>query len=138
MFKHVHHVHYVVENLDDMMAYFEENFGLTPFEIVEHPERKIREALFKVGPTNIQMSEPGDPNSGQGKFLKEHGSGVYHVAWAVDDVPGLAQKLQAKGQRLRNEDGITNSPLGYHTINIERDQTQGLWLQMAEGQPTKE
>ena len=133
MLKYVHHVHYVVENLDDMIAYFEKNFDIKPYEVIEHTDRKLREALFKVGPTNIQMSQPLDPNSGQGKFLKEQGSGVYHVAWAVDDVPQIAKGLKAKGNKLRNESGITNSPLGYHTINIERDQTQGLWLQLAEG-----
>ncbi len=59
---------------------------------------------------------------------------MFHVAWAVDALPKVAEKLMAKGNRLRNENGITNSPLGYHTINIERDQTQGLWLQLAEGE----
>ena len=134
MFNYVHHVHYVVEDLDDMMAYFETNFGMKPHEVIDHKERKIREALYKVGPTVIQMSQPLDAESGQGKFLKEHGSGVYHVAWAVDDLPKKAEALKAKGQRLRNESGITNSPLGYHTINILRDQTQGLWLQLAQGE----
>ena len=133
MLNYVHHVHYVVGDLDEMMAYFEKNFELKPYEVVEHANGKVREALFKVGQTNIQMSQPLDPNTGQGKFLKEQGAGVYHVAWAVDDVPKVAQELQAKGNKLRNESGITNSPLGYHTINIERDQTQGLWLQLAEG-----
>lgn len=134
MLNYVHHVHYVVGDLDEMMAYFEENLELKPYEIVDHGAGKVREALYKVGPTNIQLSQPRDPNSGQGKFLAEQGAGVYHVAWAVDDLTEVANGLKAKGQRLRNESGITNSPLGYHTINIERDQTQGLWLQLAEGE----
>jgi len=134
MLNYVHHIHYVVPDLDGMMEYFETNLELTPYEVVDHGEGKVREALYKVGETNIQLSQPRDPNSGQGKFLKEQGAGVYHVAWAVDDLNKVAQKLKDKGNELRNDSGITNSPLGYHTINIERHQTQGLWLQLAEGE----
>ena len=134
MLQFVHHVHYVVKDRDEMIAYLEKNFGMKPNEVLHHKERQIKEALYKVGPTIIQISQPLDPNSGQGKFLAEKGPGVLHVAWGVNDIDKVGKDLADKGNRLRN-DSITNSPLGYKAINIDRDQTCGIWLQLAEGEP---
>lgn len=133
MLNYVHHVHYVVPDLDAMVEYLEKNLGMKPKQKVEYKDRAIKEALYDVGQTTIQMSQPLDPNSSQGKFLAAKGAGVLHVAWAVDNLPALANQLAAKGNKLRGEAGVTNSPLGYHTINIDTAHTQGLWFQLAEG-----
>ncbi len=131
MLQFVHHVHYVVRDREEMIAYLGKNFGLKPFEVIEH--NKKREALFKCGPTTLQITQPMDPESNQGKSLAKEGPGVWHVAWGVNDIGKIAKDLAAKGNRLRNE-SLTNSPLGYTTINIDRDQTCGIWLQLAEGE----
>jgi hypothetical protein len=54
------------------------------------------------------------------------------VAWAVDNIRQVAQDLSAKGNRLRGEAGITQSPRGYMTSNISTDDSLGLWFQLAE------
>ena len=136
MLKGVHHVHYVVADLNEMIAYFEKNFGLKPVAVEDHGDRG-RDAVYQAGPTLIELTQPTDPNSGQGKWLKEHGSGVYHVAWTIDNLPQVAKDLTAKGGKLRGENGITQSPRGYRTINIDQQQTQGVWIQLAQGAMTK-
>ena len=134
MLKHVHHVHYVVGDLDEMVRYLEKNFGLKPDQQTGYEDRDVKEALYTVGKTTIQISQPLDPESSQGKFLATKGPGVLHVAWAVDNIRQVAKDLAAKGSKLRGKDGITDSPHGYHTINIDLASTQGLWLQLAEGE----
>jgi methylmalonyl-CoA/ethylmalonyl-CoA epimerase len=131
MFQYVHHVHYVVNNLDEMVAYLDKTFGMKPAELIEH--RGLKEALYDVDKTQIQLTEPLDPASEMSKKLAKDGPGVWHVAWGVNDIRKVAKELQAKGNKLRNEDGITNSPLGYLTINIDRASTHGMFLQLAEG-----
>ena len=82
MFLYVHHVHYVVNNCDEMAAYMEKNFGMKPDFIGINSNGK--EARYKIDKTQIQMVEPL-PGSKQERYLAEHGPGVYHVAWAVKD-----------------------------------------------------
>ena len=44
-----------------------------------------------------------------------------------------AQDLAAKGTKMRGQDGITTSPRGYLTANIDPSSSHGLWFQLAEG-----
>jgi methylmalonyl-CoA/ethylmalonyl-CoA epimerase len=131
MFLYVHHVHYICRDLAEMMKYLEDNFGLKPNDVIEH--RNLKEALYDIDKTQIQLTEPLDPKSDMAQQLAKDGPGVWHVAWGVNDIRKVAKDLMAKGNKLRNADGITNSPLGYLTINIDRDSSKGMFLQLAEG-----
>ena len=41
--------------------------------------------------------------------------------------------LAAKGNTLRGKDGMTESPRGYLTSNIDPASSHGVWFQLAEG-----
>ena len=99
MFKFVHHIQYVVESRDEFVAYMEKNFGVKPDE-VEDREAGSKHALFKVGQTEVQVSEPA-PGSGQAEYLVQHGPGVHHVAWGIDNATQVARQLKAKGNTPR-------------------------------------
>ena len=129
----VHHVHYVVRDRDAMVDYIEKNFGMKPEKLEVYADRGMKDALYRVGPTLIEITEPMDPNSGIGQHLATHGPGVYHVAWGVENLRQAAQDLAAKGNILRGERGITQSPRGYVTANIAPESSLGLWFQLAEG-----
>jgi 4-hydroxyphenylpyruvate dioxygenase-like putative hemolysin len=93
----------------------------------------MKDALYDIGKTHIQITEPLDPTSAIGQHLATHGPGVYHVAWGVDNIQKVAQELAAKGNKMRGKDGITESPRGYLTSNIDPASSHGLWFQLAEG-----
>jgi len=133
MFKFVHHVHYVVSDRDAMVDYIEKSFGLKPEKLEVHEDRGMKDALYRVGPTLIEITEPTDPSSGIGKHLAEHGPGVYHVSWGVDNLHQVARDLAAKGNQLRGQGGVTQSPRGYQSVNIEPESSLGLWFQLSEG-----
>ena len=130
MFKFVHHIQYVVESRDEFVAYMDKSFGLKPDE-VEDREAGSKHALFKVGQTEIQVSEPA-PGSGQAEYLAQHGPGVAHVAWAIDNATQVARQLKAKGNTLRGERGFTQSPHGYSAINIDPKGSMGIHFQLIE------
>ena len=130
MLKFVHHIQYVVTNRDEFVAYMDKNFGLKPDE-VEDREPGSKHALFKVGETEIQVSQPA-PGSGQAEYLAQHGPGVAHVAWAIDNATLVARQLKAKGNTLRGEGGFTQSPHGYSAINIDPKDSMGIHFQLIE------
>lgn len=138
MFKFVHHVHYVVSDRDAMVDYIEKSFGMKPDKLEVHADRGMKDALYQVGPTLIEITEPTDPNSGIGQHLAQHGPGVYHVSWGVDNIVQVARDLAAKGNKLRGRGGVTQSPRGYQSVNIEPESSLGLWFQLSEGGPAQE
>ena len=136
MFKHVHHVAYAVHNRDAMVDYLEKTFGMKP-DYISDDQVYAKEAYYDIGETTIQITEPLDPKSEIGKYLAREGPGVFHVAWAVDDLKHLAQELAAKGVKTREKHGFQESPRGYITCNIDRTNSLGVWFQLAQGNPKR-
>ena len=136
MFKYVHHIHYLVNDRDAMVAYLEKNFGLKPTRVFDDEKNKRKEANYDLDKTQMQMVEPTDPSSTQGQHLKKHGPGVYHVAWAVDNLRELLPDLTAKGNRIydikeaKPENGFLMSARGYLHCNIDPASSEGVWFQL--------
>ena len=133
MFKFVHHIRFLVHDRDAMVEYIESSFGMKPDRLQVYENRGMKNAIYKVGPTSFEITEPLDPNSAMGRFLDEQGPGVYHLAWGVDDIRQVAQDLAAKGNQMRGDGGITQSADGYLTANIDPASSLGLPFQLAEG-----
>ncbi|HZA24318.1 MAG TPA: VOC family protein [Dehalococcoidia bacterium] len=123
----------LVHNADDMVDYLEKNFGMKPVKVQVYENRGMKNAIYKVGDTNLEFTEPLDPNSGMGKFLEREGPGIYHIAFGVDNLREAARELAAKGNKMRGQDGITQSAEGYLTTNIDPESSLGFPFQIAEG-----
>ncbi len=119
MFKYLHHVNYVVENLDAMIEYLEKNFGMKPERVeISKGNHPAKEAVYFAGITEIQVVEPLDTTSAAAKHLAKHGPGVTHVAWGVKNSETLFQHLMENGNVSRRP-AVSVAPRGYKTINIE-------------------
>jgi methylmalonyl-CoA/ethylmalonyl-CoA epimerase len=133
MFNFVHHVRILVHNADDMVEYMEKNFGMKPVKVQVYESRGMKNAIYKVGETNLEFTEPLDMNSRMGQFLTQEGPGVYHIAFGVDNVRQVAGELSAKGNKMRGQGGIIQSVEGYLTANIDPESSLGFPFQLAEG-----
>jgi methylmalonyl-CoA/ethylmalonyl-CoA epimerase len=132
MFTFVHHVHYVVEDLEKVISYMEKNFEMVPQHQGENTERAYREAIYKVGPTLIEFTQPTKADTSMAKFLQKKGPGVYHVAWGTELLEEKAKRLASKGVKLRDS-GIGRSPRGYKTLNFDPSDSIGTLFQLAQG-----
>ena len=133
MLDFVHHVRILVHDADEMARYVRENFGMDPVKIEVFPERGMKNAIFKVGQTNLEFTEPLDPDSKMGQFLKEQGPGPYHIAFGVDKIEEVARGLAEKGNKMRGDNGLSRSAEGYMTANIDPESAMGFPFQVAEG-----
>ena len=131
MFTFVHHVHYVVKDLEELVSYMEKNFDMVPVHKGENTERANKEAIYKVGPTLIEFTQPTRTDTGMAKFLQQKGPGVYHVAWGTDLLEERAKSLASKGVKLRHS-GIGKSPRGYKTLNFDPSDSIGSLFQLAQ------
>jgi methylmalonyl-CoA/ethylmalonyl-CoA epimerase len=133
MFKFVHHVRILVHNADDMVKYMEENFVMSPVKVQVYEKRGMKNAIYRVGQTNLEFTEPLDPDSKMGRFLDREGPGVYHIAFGVDDIVRAARELAAKGNKMPGSGGPSQSAEGYLTANIDPKSALGFPFQIAQG-----
>jgi methylmalonyl-CoA/ethylmalonyl-CoA epimerase len=106
---------------------------MKPVKVQVYESRGMKNAIYKVGETNLEFTEPLDMNSRMGQFLTQEGPGVYHIAFGVDNLRQIAAELWAKGNKMRDQGGITQSAEGYLTANIDPESSLGFPFQLAEG-----
>jgi methylmalonyl-CoA/ethylmalonyl-CoA epimerase len=87
------HVAVVVEDTDRALEYFSGRLGLSvaSTEVLETPH--VRLTYVDAGSIFIQLVEPLDDESAVADYLREHGEGLHHIAFGVEDVPGVAAEL---------------------------------------------
>ena len=97
MFKYVHHSAYVVSDMEDAMHTFRDLFELQvdDHRVIEG-ETSVEMVTFRCGPTLIEILRPIH-HPALSKFLEEHGPGLHHVAYAMEDLSNHIEKLNQKG-----------------------------------------
>ncbi len=93
----IDHVGLAVENLDQAISYWDENFGTKLHSREINEEQQIEEALVKFpNGSQLQLLASLDPQSAIGKFLAKHGEGVQQVALKVTDLVAATELLAKK------------------------------------------
>ncbi len=95
----IEHIGIAVKNLKESISFYEEVLGLTCYGVEEVKDQKVRTAFFRVGDTKIELLESTDPDGPIGKFIEKKGSGIHHIAFAVDDVNNSLKEARDKGIR---------------------------------------
>jgi len=121
VFEYVHHVAYGVADMDHAIGVFRDTFGLEMVErTVVEGERSFEMATFRCGRTLIELQRPINfPALTQ--FLKDHGPGLNHVAFAVKGLPERVVEFEAKGLVFKPP-GAFVAGTGWTIANFDLDQ----------------
>ncbi len=111
----IHHVGYVVADLDAALTAFAATFAVTVTEREVMHEQGV-EALMCVGGEGgaIELISPLDPEGAIARFMAKRGEGFHHVAFAVPDIEASLADLAARGAELIDRHGRRG--LGGHTV----------------------
>ena len=104
MLDRIYHLGYVVEDIEAASRFYVENFGVEPTtpEVVEGEGMIV--VLFRVGESMIELMQPTRPDSPVGRFLERSGEGFHHVAYQVEDLEVILEKLRGNGVELVDEE----------------------------------
>jgi methylmalonyl-CoA epimerase len=100
IFGRIDHIGVAVEDLDAAIELYEKSFGmeLGLRETVE--EQGVEAALLNVGDGHVELMAATGPDTPVGKFIAKRGAGMHHVAYAVDDIDSVLERLAASGIEL--------------------------------------
>jgi methylmalonyl-CoA/ethylmalonyl-CoA epimerase len=102
LFTRIDHVGIAVPDLDEAIAFYRDTFGVVSVHEETNVEQGVREAMLAVGDgsTRIQLLAPLTEQSTIAKFIGRSGPGVQQVAYTVDDLDAVSERLRAQGLRL--------------------------------------
>ena len=95
--KRIHHINFIVRDLDAAVAGYERILGVDPFVVVDHAIRGARAARTRVGECWLVLVCPYDAESIPGRFLAEHGEGFFLLSLGVEDLAETIEQLGAEG-----------------------------------------
>jgi methylmalonyl-CoA/ethylmalonyl-CoA epimerase len=97
MFEYIHHVAYVVSDMEEAIHLFRETFELelSDRRILEG-KRRVEMVVFQCRSTLVELLRPINRPALE-QFLEERGPGLHHVAFAMKDLPTRIDALKEKG-----------------------------------------
>ncbi len=116
MFGRIDHIGVAVEDIDAAIELYRDSFGmeLAHRETVE--SQGVEAVLLDVGEGHVELLAPLGPDTPVGKYLAKNGTGLHHVAYAVDDIDAALEKIAAAGVRLIDSEprvGIRDSRVAF-------------------------
>ena len=128
---HVEHIGIAVTNLENAISFYEKVLGLTCYNIEEVADQRVKTAFFMAGETKIELLESTDPDSSVGKFIKNKGEGIHHIAFSVENIEEQLANAEKMGVKL-----IDNLPRkGAEGLNIaflHPKSTYGVLIELCE------
>ena len=93
------HIGIVVRDLKATAKALELALGVK-LEEVEDYQGILRIGFLPLGETDIELIEPITGQGLNAEFLRDHGEGVHHVAYAVEDLEASLQRALDRGAKL--------------------------------------
>ena len=98
--KRIEHIGIAVKDLDSAIAFYENQLGLKCYAIEEVKDQKVKTAFFKIGDVKIELLESTDSECPISKFIEKRGEGFHHIAYEVDNLSDVLNKMPDTIQRI--------------------------------------
>jgi len=130
----IHHIGFVVSNLDQTLRVWEGLFGIRA-EVKENPDLQVRLGSMTIGGVKFVFNESTAPGSRWERFLLANGEGVEHFALEVTNIDEGCRMAKALGLEVRFAE---HKPMHGALSNfIEKDGLHAATIEMMEPTETK-
>lgn len=116
MFGRIDHIGVAVEDIDAAIALYEGSFEMKLAHRETVASQGVEAVLLDVGEGHVELLAPLAPDTPVGKFLARGGPGLHHVAYAVEDIDGVLERIAAAGVELIDAEprtGIRGSKVAF-------------------------
>jgi len=103
MIEKIDHIGIAVKSIEKTSELLSNILGLKVAgeEIVE--EQKVKVAFLPLGDSELELLESISPESAIARFIEKKGEGIQHIAFRVDNIEEILEKLKKEGVRLVDE-----------------------------------
>ena len=133
----------VVEDLERAASFLESNFGLGPFRVeeLEAPnvwdrgvEKHIaaRLGFAMMGQVELELIHIVKGDSVHLEFLREHGEGIHHLGFRVDDFVAKLEQAKAMGFEV-----LQTGPVGRFYAYLDTRREGGLIFELIESDASR-
>jgi methylmalonyl-CoA/ethylmalonyl-CoA epimerase len=130
MIRGVHHLNFLVRDLDEAVDRYERSLGVEILRRDELPGRGVLTARFRAGDTWIVLVQPvadGEPM----RYLERHGEGFYLISYEVDDVLRAAATARLAGVQTTS-DAPRAGLDGWQIVDIDAKTMNGVSVQLCQ------
>jgi methylmalonyl-CoA/ethylmalonyl-CoA epimerase len=116
LFGRIDHIGVAVEDIDAAIALYEGSFEMKLAHRETVASQGVEAVLLDVGEGHVELLAPLGPDTPVGKFLGRSGPGLHHVAYAVEDIEGVLERIAAAGVELIDAEprtGIRGSKVAF-------------------------
>jgi methylmalonyl-CoA/ethylmalonyl-CoA epimerase len=100
MFGRIDHIGVAVEDVEAAIELYEKSFEMELVHRETVTEQGVDAVLLDVGDGHVELLAPLGPDTPVGKYMAKNGSGLHHVAYAVDDIDAALERIAAAGIKL--------------------------------------
>ncbi len=103
MVEKIDHIGIAVRNIEKTSKLLSNILGLKVVgeEIVE--EQKVKVAFLPLGDSELELLESTSPEGPIARFIEKKGEGIQHIAFRVNNIEEVLEKLKKEGVRLIDE-----------------------------------
>lgn len=81
----------------------------------------LRGVVFDMGKVQVELLQPTDESSAWADFLKEHGEGIHHIAFAVPNTQAAVESFAQYGYQVVQQGMFTNKEGMYTYLDTDKD-----------------
>jgi methylmalonyl-CoA/ethylmalonyl-CoA epimerase len=133
----------VVRDIDETTRYYKEAFGIGPWavfegepvECVEKGERinfKGRMAMAQTGRVELELIQIIEGRSFHSDFLEEHGEGIHHIGFFVNDFEERMAAVRAAGIEVLQQGLLKQMGLTIKYAYLETTAVGGVIIELIE------
>ena len=101
----IEHIGIVVKDIDQVTESWSALLGIGSWTIreIDRDTVKFKMAFADLGSIRIELVQPVEGRIFHSEFLDEHGEGLHHLGFTVDDLDGVVASLAIKGAKVVNK-----------------------------------
>lgn len=123
--KGIHHVNFIVADLDAAVRAYQRILGIGPFEYEELPQRGVSTARVRVGETWLVLVSPHRKDSVAGRYLDAHGEGFFLMSFGVDNLDQAIAELAQRGAVAADRTARAGL-LGWQVADLDTEDSLGV------------
>lgn len=89
----IHHINFIVRDLDAAVATWEQVLGMPASSRDHLAQRGVDIARFRLGSAWLVLVQPVRPDTAPARHLAEHGEGFFLISFGVDSLDAESDRL---------------------------------------------